>query len=56
MACGISLAVAPGLSCPEARGILVSRVGIELASPALQDGFLTTGPSGKSHSFCFIYN
>ena len=53
MACGISLAVVPGLSCPKACGILVSRLGIELASPAMQDGFLTTGPPGKSHRFCF---
>ena len=43
-----SLIVACGLSCPVARGILVPGPGIELASPALQDGFLTTGPPGKS--------
>ena len=28
--------------------ILVPQAGIELASPALQDEFLTTGPPGKS--------
>ena len=48
MACGISLAVVPGLSYPEACGILVSPPGIELSSSALQDGFLTTGPPRKS--------
>ena len=31
-----------------ACGILFPRPGIEPASPALQDGFLTTGPPGKS--------
>ena len=35
-------------SCPAARGILVARPGIELASPVLEGGFLTTGPPGKS--------
>ena len=43
-----SLVVAHGLSCPEACGILVPRPGIEPASPALEGGFLTTGPPGKS--------
>ena len=36
------------LSCPAACGILVSRPGIESRSPALEGGFLTTGPPGKS--------
>ena len=40
--------MARGLSCPVACGILVPRPGIEPASPALQDGFLTTGPPEKS--------
>ena len=35
-------------SCPEACGILVSWPGIKPESPALEDGFLTTGPPGKS--------
>ena len=39
-----------GLSCPAACGILVPQPGIELASPALQDQFLTNGPLGKSLS------
>ena len=43
-----SVVVAHGLSCPVACGILVPRPGIEPVSPALQDGFLTTGPPGKS--------
>ena len=32
-------------------GILVPLPGIELTSPALQGGFLTTGPPGKSLLF-----
>ena len=36
------------LSCFAACGILVSRPGMEPASPALQGRFLTTGPPGKS--------
>ena len=42
------LAVAQGLSCPSACGILIPRPGIEPVSPALEGGFLITGPSGKS--------
>ena len=30
-----------------ARGILVTQQGIEPVTPALQGGFLTTGPPGK---------
>ena len=37
-----------GLRCLGARGILVPQPGIEPSSPALEDGFLTTGPPGKS--------
>ena len=40
-----SLVVVCRLSCPEA-----SRPGIEPASPAFKGGFLTTGPTGKSHN------
>ena len=36
------------LSCSAACGIYVPRPGIEPVSPALQGGFLTTGPPGKS--------
>ena len=49
-----SLVVARGLSCPEACGILVPWPGIEPTSPALEGGFLTTGPSGKSLPFNFV--
>ena len=35
-------------SCPEAGGILVPQAGIKPTSPALQGGFLTTEPPGKS--------
>ena len=37
-----------GLSCPAACGILVPRPGIKPESPALEGGFFTTGPPGKS--------
>ena len=37
-----------GFSSPAVCEILVPRPGIELASPALQDGFLTTGPWANS--------
>ena len=43
-----SVVVAYGLSCLAACGILVPRPGIEPASPALEGGFLTAGPPGKS--------
>ena len=41
-------------SCPEACGILVLRPGIEPLPPALQDGFLTTGPPGKFILLCIL--
>ena len=44
---GFSLGMACGLSCPAACGILVPQPGVEPVSPALRDGFLTTGPPGK---------
>ena len=37
-----------GLAAPQHVGILVPRPGIEPASPALEGGFFTTGPPGKS--------
>ena len=37
-----------GLSCSVVCGILVPRPGIEPMSPVLADGFLSTGPPGKS--------
>ena len=39
------------LSCPAACGILVPQLGIEPASEAPQDKFLTTGPPGESLHF-----
>ena len=46
-----SLVAARSLSCPTACGILVPRPGIEPVSLALEGGFLTTGPPGKSQSY-----
>ena len=43
-----SLIEACELSCPEACGILVPRPGVEPESPALEGGFFTPGPPGKS--------
>ena len=40
-----------GPSSPVRNGILVPPPGIKLASSALQDGFLTTGPLGKAQHF-----
>ena len=53
---GGSVAAARRLSCPGACGILVPRPGIEPAFPALEGGFLTTGPPGKSLLFVFLKN
>ena len=48
--CGMwaSVVAVCGLSCPTAHGILVPQPGIEPTSPALEGGFLTTGPPGRS--------
>ena len=43
-----SVVVAPGLSCPLARGILVAPPGIESMSAALEGEYLTTGSRRKS--------
>ena len=43
-----SLVTVHGLNCSEPHGILVPGPGIEPMSPALQGGFLTTGPPGRS--------
>ena len=40
-------------SCTTAHGILVPRPRIEPVSPALEGGFLTTGPPGKARSEAF---
>ena len=42
------LIAAPGLSYPAACGILVPSLGIKPVSPALESGFLITGPPGTS--------
>ena len=42
-----SIAVTDKFSCCTACGILVPWPGIEPMSPALQGGFLTTGPPGR---------
>ena len=41
-----------GLCCSAACGILVPRPGLEPVSPALQGGFVTTGPPVKSQADC----
>ena len=47
-ACELSLVRALKLRCPAACRILVPRPGIEPVSPALEGGFSTTEPLGKS--------
>ena len=49
----MSSVVASRLSCSVARGILVPQTGMEPVSPALQRGFLITGPPGKSAECLF---
>ena len=44
--CAGSVVVAGELSCPAAHGFLVLWPGVEPASPALEGGFITTGPPG----------
>ena len=44
-----------GLRFSAACGILVPRTGIKLTAPALEGGFLTTGPSGKSLTNVFYF-
>ena len=41
------------LVAPKACGILVPKPGIEPMSPAVEGGFLTTGPLGKSLNYLF---
>ena len=52
--CMGSVVVARGLSCPTACGILVTQPGIGPTSLALEGGFLTAGPPGKSCPFSFL--
>ena len=44
------------LSCSAARGISVPQPGIEPKSPALEGGFFTTEPPGKSLMSLFELN
>ena len=49
-----SVVMTPGLDCPMACGISVPHSGIKPTSPAMEGGFLTTGPPGKSlNHFCY---
>ena len=50
-----SVVAAHGLSCTAACGILVPRPGIEPVSPALEGGFFTTAPPGKSQVVILIF-
>ena len=50
-----SVVAASMLSFFAACGILVPWPGIEPVSPALQGGFLTAGPLGKSHNFWYSF-
>ena len=57
---GFSLVAVQGLNCPVTCGILVAQPGIEPVAPALEGGFLTTGPPGKSllsrFLICILYS
>ena len=44
-----SVAVSHGLSCSEARGVVLDQGLIERMSPALAGRFLPTVPPGESH-------
>ena len=49
-----SVLAARGLSCPIACTALVPQPGVEPTSPALEGGFLTTRPRGKSPVCCSV--
>ena len=51
-----SVVVVHRLSCPTVCGILVPQPGIEPVSPALEGGFFTSGPPGKSLHWFFSHN
>ena len=48
LCCGTKGSRVHGLGFSVAYGILVPQPGVEPVSPALEGGFLTTGPQGKS--------
>ena len=43
------------LVAPQYVGMLAPQPGIEPASPALEGGFLTTGPPGKNQRMFFFF-
>ena len=49
-----SVVVVRGLSCPMACGILVPQPGIEPMPPALEGGFLVTGPPWSLQDGLFL--
>ena len=52
----LSLVVARGLSCSAVScGVLVPQPGVKPMSPALQGGFLTSGPPEKSSFYLFYF-
>ena len=51
---GFSWVAVRGLTCPTACGILLPWPGIQSETPALEDGFLTTGPPGESIEIVFF--
>jgi len=53
-ACTGSVIVAAGLSFNATCGILVPQLGAEPGYPALEGGFLATGPQGKSQPSVFL--
>ena len=53
---GLSLVAVCRLSCLEACGILFQGQGVKPASPALEGGFLTTEPPGKSPNTTLLIN
>ena len=54
--CTSSIVGARRLSCPRACGILVPQPEMEPMPPALESGFFTTGPPGKSLCFDAMAN
>ena len=50
-----SVVAVNGLSYSKACGILVPPQGIKPMSPALESGFLTTGPPGKPPQSSYLF-
>lgn len=51
----LSLVGVHRLSCPKVYGIVILQPGMEPTSPALETGFSTTGPPGKSQSIFLFF-